>query len=66
MRSRSNRTASFSVQLVAWMAPPSIWLATPSGLMTSPTSTATTRRRTRMSASPSTSATTAQYVLKFL
>ena len=60
MRVRSKRTASFSVQLVDWMAPPSIWLTTPSGLITSPTSTAATSRRTRMSAAPSTSATTAQ------
>ena len=44
----------------AWIAPPSIWLTTPSGLITSPTSTAMTSRRTRISASPSTSATTAQ------
>ena len=58
---RSKRTASFSVQLAAWIAPPSIWFATPSGLIASPTSTATTSRRTRMSASPSISATTAQY-----
>ena len=41
MRSRSKRTRSCRVQLVAWMAPPSIWLMTPSGLMASPTSTAT-------------------------
>ena len=29
MRDRSKRTAFLSVQLVPWMAPPSIWLATP-------------------------------------
>ena len=39
-RVRSKRTASLSVQLVAWIAPPSIWFATPSGLITRPTSTA--------------------------
>ena len=42
-------------------APPSIWLRTPSGFTTRPTSTASVRRRTRMSLTASTSATTAQY-----
>ena len=35
---------SLSVQLVAWAAPPSIWLRTPSGLITRPTSTAIVSR----------------------
>src|SRR4029077_9365225 len=60
MRERSKRTRSFSTQLVAWIAPPSIWLITPSGLMASPTSTAIVRRLTAMSSAPSTSAITAQ------
>ena len=57
---RLKRTRSFSVQLVAWIAPPSIWLAAPSGLITSPASTAMVSRRTRTCVTASTSATTAQ------
>ena len=60
MRVLSKRTRSFNTQLVAWMAPPSIWLITPSGLMASPTSTASVNFRTRMSSPTSTSATAAQ------
>src|SRR5882724_817982 len=56
MRSELKRTRSFKTQLVAWMAPPSIWLMTPSGLMASPTSTASVSFLTRMSSSPSISA----------
>src|SRR5262249_6061905 len=53
--------SSFSAQLVACTQPPSIWLATPSGLTGRPTSTAATRRVTFSSAPlASTSATTAQ------
>jgi hypothetical protein len=59
MRLLSKRTRSFNTQLVAWIAPPSIWLMTPSGLMASPTSTAIVRRLTLMSSAPSISATTA-------
>src|SRR5882762_2301752 len=60
MRCRSKRTRSFNTQLVAWIAPPSIWLITPSGLMASPTSTAMVSRLTLISSAPSISATTAQ------
>ena len=42
IRRRSNRTRSFKVQLADWVAPPSIWWRTPSGLTTRPTSTAKT------------------------
>src|SRR3954452_138429 len=56
----SNRTCSLVVQLSACSAPPSIWLTTPSGFTTRPTSTATVSRRTTTDASASTSATTAQ------
>jgi hypothetical protein len=56
----SKRTRSLSAQLVACTAPPSIWFAAPSGLITSPASTAIVSRRTRISLTASTSATTAQ------
>src|SRR2546422_4069505 len=46
-RVRSKRSASFRVQLADWIRPPSIWLTTPSGLTTCPTSTAATARVTR-------------------
>ena len=36
MPAASNRTASFSAQLVAWIAPPSICARTPSGLIGQP------------------------------
>jgi len=48
MPRRSNCTASFSAMLQAWMAPPRIWWAAPSGLMISPASTAIQSRRTRI------------------
>ena len=47
MRVRSKRTASYSVQLIDCMMPPSIWLRMPSGLTASPLSTAATTRVTR-------------------
>src|SRR5262249_21363187 len=58
---RSKVTRSLVAQLVLWIAPPSTWLTTPSGLMTVPTSTASHSRRTRTSFSAATSATAAQY-----
>ena len=59
-RVRSKRTASFSVQLTAWIVPPSSWFATPSGLTASPTSAAIARRFTRTVCVSSTSTATAQ------
>ena len=61
IRVRSKRTRSRSAQLALWIAPPSTWLITPSGLITRPTSTASHSRRRLMLVSAATSATAAQY-----
>ena len=44
MRVVSKVTASYSVQLIDWMMPPSVWLRMPSGLTASPLSIAATAR----------------------
>src|SRR5207245_4594430 len=47
-RERSHLSSSLSVRLPVWMTLPSICALTPSGLMTSPPSWATTTRMTRI------------------
>ena len=67
-RDRSHVSSSLSVRLTVWTTEPSIWFFTPSGLMISPQSWATTTRRTRTSPVlrlASTSATAATYVRTF-